>query len=87
MHIKRITLSGFKSYKAETIIEFEEGLNLIIGKNGHGKSNVFDAIRFVLGEQFGQLRADSQQKLIFVSARRAAGHTLVRSLSALTQRG
>jgi chromosome segregation ATPase len=68
MHIKRITLSGFKSYKSETVIEFEEGLNLIVGRNGHGKSNVFDAIRFVLGEQFGQLRADSQQKLIFVSS-------------------
>ena len=49
MHIKRVVLSGFKSYK-NTTVELGRGTNIVVGRNGSGKSNFFDAISFVLGE-------------------------------------
>ena len=55
MHIKQIIIQGFKSYKDQTVIEpFSPKTNVIVGRNGSGKSNFFAAIRFVLGDAYKQ---------------------------------
>lgn len=55
MYIKQIIIQGFKSYKDQTVIEpFSPKTNVIVGRNGSGKSNFFAAIRFVLGDAYKQ---------------------------------
>ncbi|KAG9771389.1 hypothetical protein KCU75_g7714, partial [Aureobasidium melanogenum] len=55
MHIKQIIIQGFKSYKDQTVIEpFSPKHNVIVGRNGSGKSNFFAAIRFVLSDAYTQ---------------------------------
>ncbi len=64
--IKRLKLKGFKSFANPTVIEFEDGFNTIVGANGSGKSNVFDALCFVLGRMSSKgLRADKLGNLVF----------------------
>ncbi len=65
MHIKSITLSGFKSYRDPVTLVLAPGHNVVIGRNGYGKSNIFDAIRFVFGDQFGAMRVEDKSRLIF----------------------
>lgn len=66
MFLKRIELFGFKSFADKSTIEFGENISALIGPNGCGKSNVVDAIKWVLGEQSTKtLRADRMEDVIF----------------------
>ncbi len=63
--INKVVLTGFKSFRKQTVIPFFDGMTAIIGENGSGKSNLFDAISFVMGRRSSQLRSDRMEHLIF----------------------
>ena len=66
MRLNKIEIKGFKSFGDKTIINFNSGVTGIVGPNGCGKSNIVDAIRWVLGEQkTSLLRSDKMENIIF----------------------
>ena len=66
MELTRLEIKGFKSFGDKAIINFDEGITGIVGPNGCGKSNIVDAIRWVLGEQKTKmLRSEKLENIIF----------------------
>jgi chromosome segregation protein len=89
MLLNRLEVKGFKSFGDKVVISFNEGITGIVGPNGCGKSNVVDAIRWVLGEQRTKnLRSDKMENVIFngTKNRRAAQLAEV-SLTFVNNRG
>ncbi|CCD13990.1 unnamed protein product, partial [Trypanosoma congolense IL3000] len=71
MHIKNILISGFRSYREQCFQEsLSPGNNVVVGKNGAGKSNFFAAIQFVLCEKFSNLSAAERKDLFHVGSGR-----------------
>jgi chromosome segregation protein len=80
IYLKKIELHGFKSFPEKTVIQFHQGITAMIGPNGCGKSNLVDAILWVLGEQrIKNLRGENNEDLIFTgsSSKKPLGMTEV----------
>src|ERR671912_669958 len=70
MHLRSISMKGFKSFPSRTKLEFSPGVAVVVGPNGSGKSNITDAVLWALGEQSPlAVRGQSMKDVIF-----AGGH-------------
>src|SRR5919204_2621893 len=81
MRLQRLEIAGFKSFPDRSELTFDSGVTAIVGPNGCGKSNLVDALTWVLGEQSAKsLRGDRMEDVIFVGsdARKPTGAAEVR---------
>ncbi len=82
MYLKKIEISGFKSFAHKTTLEFEKGISAVVGPNGSGKSNIADAVRWAIGEQsIKALRAKKSENLIYAGSH--SGHSSSRAVVSL----
>ncbi|MGD8542466.1 MAG: AAA family ATPase, partial [Desulfobacteraceae bacterium] len=77
MKLKKLEITGFKSFSEKAVIQFPPGISAIVGPNGCGKSNIVDALRWVMGEQsLKQLRGKTKEDIIFAGASGKPGMNL-----------
>jgi len=73
VYLKRVTITGFKSFAAKTVLDLEPGVTAVVGPNGSGKSNLADAIRWALGEQSkARLRLSDKEEVVFAGTHKRA---------------
>src|SRR5947209_13511086 len=76
MHLKSITVKGFKSFPDRTRLEFAPGVSVVVGPNGSGKSNITDAVLWAMGEQSPlAVRGQSMQDVIFGGGKGVQGRS------------
>lgn len=87
MHLMRLEIAGFKSFRDRVILEFSPGITAIVGPNGCGKSNVVDALRWVMGEQKVRfLRGKKLDDIIFYGSEEATPVSLAEVSMVLSRR-
>ena len=75
LHFKKLRLSGFKSFVEPTTMEIDVGLTGVVGPNGCGKSNLVEALKWVMGETSAkQMRGGEMDDVIFSRAQTSARH-------------
>ncbi|HPL95922.1 MAG TPA: chromosome segregation protein SMC [Smithellaceae bacterium] len=88
MKLKRLEISGFKSFREKVVVDFSAGVNAIVGPNGCGKSNIVDAIRWVMGEQrVKALRGKKMDDVVFNGSEDAAPVSMAEVVMTLENNG
>lgn len=88
MNLKRLEISGFKSFRDKVVLDFSIGVTAIVGPNGCGKSNVVDAIRWVMGEQrVKALRGKKMDDVVFNGSQDAAPVSMAEVTMTLSANG